>query len=79
MPPPPARPQEYASSGDVEEVARLLRDLAVPFFHHELVKQALLAAMEAAAGAAPWLALLGALSDSGEVSVSQMTKVGVVA
>lgn len=35
----PACLQEYASSGDKEEVARILRDLAVPFFHHELVKQ----------------------------------------
>lgn len=32
--------QEYASGRDVEEVRRRLHDLAVPFFHHELVKQA---------------------------------------
>lgn len=32
--------QEYAASGDKEEVRRILRDLAVPFFHHEFVKQA---------------------------------------
>lgn len=31
--------QEYAASGDKEEVRRILRDLAVPFFHHEFVKQ----------------------------------------
>jgi hypothetical protein len=31
--------QEYRSSGDVGEVYRLLQGLAVPFFHHEFVKQ----------------------------------------
>ena len=37
---------EYLDSHDVEEAARCLRQLSVPFFHHELVKQALHAAME---------------------------------
>jgi hypothetical protein len=69
------RAQEYSSCGDAKEVARLLHDLAVPFFHHELVKQALLVGMEET-GQERWCALLGALSDSAEVSTSQMTKVG---
>ena len=40
--PPPTHPppmQEYRSVGDKGEVRRLLRELAVPFFHHEVVKQ----------------------------------------
>ncbi|KAL4858246.1 Programmed cell death protein 4 [Chlorella vulgaris] len=65
--------QEYAASGDKEEVARILRDLAVPFFHHEFVKQALVRGLEDA-NQEPWLALLAQLNDSGEVSISQMTK-----
>jgi hypothetical protein len=120
-------PQEYASSGDQAEVARILRDLAVPFFHHELVKQvggagrgagvaglgsspegapggqaegsiaaerststaaarallraqpcpqALLLGMDSG-NLDPWLALLGKLNETGEVSASQMTKVGL--
>ena len=60
------------------EVRRLLLDLAVPFFHHELVKQALLAGLEAAdaKGLEPTLRLLRELSDSGDLSTSQMAKVG---
>lgn len=38
--------QEYQDSHDVEEARRRLRELALPFFHHETVKQALLAAMQ---------------------------------
>lgn len=68
--------QEYRSSGDVGEVRALLRGLAVPFFHHELVKQALVAALEAgeAGAGAPLLRLLGELAASGDVSSSQVAK-----
>ena len=38
--------QEYQDSHDVEEARRRLRDLALPFVHHEAVKLALLAAMQ---------------------------------
>ncbi|PRW57868.1 programmed cell death 4-like isoform B [Chlorella sorokiniana] len=65
--------QEYAASGDKEEVRRILRDLAVPFFHHEFVKQALLLGMDAPSQE-PFLGLLGLLSDTAEVSTSQMSK-----
>jgi hypothetical protein len=37
---------EYLDSHDAAEASRCLRGLAVPFFHHELVKQGLHAAME---------------------------------
>lgn len=37
---------EYVGSGDVAEVERELRALALPFFHHEVVKQAILIATD---------------------------------
>lgn len=37
---------EYLDSHDVAEASRCLRQLGVPFFHHELVKQAVHAGME---------------------------------
>ena len=40
---------EFLDSHDAGEASRCLRGLAVPFFHHELVKQGLHAAMENAA------------------------------
>lgn len=39
---------EFLDSHDAGEASRCLRGLAVPFFHHELVKQGLHAAMETA-------------------------------
>ncbi|PSC74724.1 Programmed cell death 4 [Micractinium conductrix] len=65
--------QEYSSSGDKAEVRRLLGALAVPFFHHELVKQALLLGMDTPSQE-PFLGLLGLLSETAEISASQMTK-----
>ncbi len=38
---------EFASSHDADEASRCLRALGVPFFHHELVKQAVHLAMAA--------------------------------
>lgn len=61
-------------SADEAEAARCLRELAVPFFHHEVVKQALLLAMEQPAVQAPLLALLAHMAESGLVSGSQMQK-----
>jgi len=58
----------------VGEARSCLRALAVPFFHHELVKQALLAAMEEPAAAPALLGLLKALADSADVSALQMQK-----
>ena len=59
----------------MEEADRCLRGLNVPFFHHELVKQLLLACMSSASQQEPLLHLLQHLSASGEVSLSQITKV----
>ena len=38
--------QEYLNSGDVKEAERCLRDLDVPHFHHELVYEAAVIAIE---------------------------------
>jgi hypothetical protein len=48
---------EYLDSHDASEASRCLRGLSVPFFHHELVKQGLHAAMEAPPQAEHVLAL----------------------
>ncbi|KAM1105700.1 hypothetical protein FF1_002658 [Malus domestica] len=37
---------EYVVSGDKKEACRCIKDLKVPFFHHEIVKRALVMAME---------------------------------
>ncbi|KAF5276105.1 hypothetical protein FQR65_LT16491 [Abscondita terminalis] len=39
--------QEFISSGDIEEASRCLRALEVPHFHHELVYEAIVMALEA--------------------------------
>lgn len=39
--------QEYASSDDTVEAARCLKELEVPHFHHELVYEAIVLALEA--------------------------------
>jgi hypothetical protein len=49
---------EYADSHDAAEASRCLRGLAVPFFHHELVKQGLHVAMESTGQMEHILALL---------------------
>lgn len=66
---------EYANSHDAEEVSRCLRSLSVPFFHHELVKQAVHMAMAATPQQREAiLGLLGRLSRSVEISQSQLAK-----
>lgn len=65
---------EFLSSHDEAEAARRLRELAVPFFHHELVKQALVSAMDNPAHTDAVVALLARLSSTGEVSVSQLAR-----
>ena len=70
-----AAAQEYETSHDVEEADRCLRGLNVPFFHHELVKQLLLACMSNTSQQDPLLHLLQHLAASGELSSSQIIKV----
>ena len=67
--------QEYLSSNDVSEARRCLRKLAVPFFHHEVVKQALLRILENAQTQDSLVHLLKQLSASGDLSDSQISRV----
>ena len=62
-------------SKDIAEVRRCLHGLAMPFFHHEAVKQALLMALDDPAKQSPVLQLLGQLADSSDISGSQMLRV----
>ena len=69
--------KEYLESHDVTEARRRLHDLAKPFFHHELVKKALVMMIESdkdSNAPAILLGLLHVLNKSGEVSAVQMTK-----
>lgn len=69
--------QEYNASLDVKEATSRLRILAVPFFHHELVKQALVLVIEEGITDSAIVDLFNYLSsDTGTISVSQMVKVG---
>jgi hypothetical protein len=38
--------KEYIESGDVDEAFRCIRELGLPFFHHEVVKRALILGIE---------------------------------
>lgn len=70
--------QEYLSSKDVSEARHCLRKLAVPFFHHEVVKQALLRCMEEeedSSNEESLVQLLKQLSSTGDISDSQMARV----
>ena len=62
-------------SKDIAEVRRCLHSLAMPFFHHEAVKQALLMALDDPAKQDPVLQMLGQLADSSDISGSQMLRV----
>ncbi|KXZ45373.1 hypothetical protein GPECTOR_55g279 [Gonium pectorale] len=65
---------EYLTARDGGEASRRLRELGLPFFHHELVKQALVAATENPQHVEAVVELLARLSSSGEVSSSQLAK-----
>lgn len=66
--------QEYLSSNNVSEARLCLRKLAVPFFHHEVVKQALLRMMEDTQTDSSLVQLLKQLSSSGDLSDSQISR-----
>ena len=67
--------QEYIASKDLTEAAQCLRKLAVPFYHHEVVKQSLLMAVSNSTYQAAILELLSSLSASGQISTSQLSRV----
>jgi programmed cell death protein 4 len=65
---------EYIESGDKEEACRCVRELNVPFFHHEVVKKALVLAMEKRNSEGLIFSLLKEASDEGLITFSQMSK-----
>ncbi|KAL5703543.1 MA3 DOMAIN-CONTAINING TRANSLATION REGULATORY FACTOR 2 [Ranunculus cassubicifolius] len=65
---------EYVSSGDKMEAFRCIKDLQVPFYHHEIVKRALIMAMENRQSEDILLEFLKEASAEGVINSSQMTK-----
>ncbi|KAL1812408.1 hypothetical protein ACET3Z_022473 [Daucus carota] len=66
--------REYVESGDTLEACRCIRQLGVAFFHHEVVKRALILAMEIRTSELAILSLLREAADEGLISSSQMLK-----
>nr|CAH7767913.1 unnamed protein product [Callosobruchus chinensis] len=68
--------QEFLSSGDIEEASRCLRLLEVPHFHHELVYEAIVMALEAnsAIKEEALCNLLKAFSDAVLITTDQMER-----
>ena len=67
--------QGYLGHGDATAAEKALRELAVPFFHHEFVRQAVMQALHGADSEALIIDLLGQLSECGLVSSNQLAKV----
>ncbi|KDP27511.1 hypothetical protein JCGZ_20151 [Jatropha curcas] len=65
---------EYVVSGDKKEAFRCIKDLKVPFFHHEIIKRALIMAMERKLAEKLLLDLLKDASEEGLINTSQITK-----
>ncbi|KAH0690271.1 hypothetical protein KY290_018511 [Solanum tuberosum] len=66
--------REYVESGDTVEACRCIRQLEVPFFYHEVVKRALVLAMEMQSAEPLILKLLKEAAEEGLISSSQMVK-----
>lgn len=64
--------EEYESGGDIREACRCIKELGMPFFHHEVVKKALVTLMEKK-NARLWV-LLGDCYGSGLITTNQMMK-----
>ncbi|XP_058104091.1 MA3 DOMAIN-CONTAINING TRANSLATION REGULATORY FACTOR 2 isoform X2 [Magnolia sinica] len=65
---------EYVACGDKAEACRCIKHLKVPFFHHEIVKRALILAMERRAAEGPILDLLKEAAEEGVINSSQIKK-----
>ncbi|KAL7085619.1 hypothetical protein ACP275_14G291100 [Erythranthe tilingii] len=65
---------EYVVSGDVTEASRCIKNLNVPHFHHEIVKRAVLMAMEKKQAESRLLELLKRSSEEGLINSSQISK-----
>ncbi|KAJ6412443.1 hypothetical protein OIU84_005487 [Salix udensis] len=66
--------REYVVSGDKKEACRCIKDLKVPFFHHEIVKRTLIMAMERKQAEGRLLDLLKEASEEGLINSSQTSK-----
>eukprot|EP00268_Persea_americana_P032785 TRINITY_DN3233_c0_g1_i1.p1 TRINITY_DN3233_c0_g1~~TRINITY_DN3233_c0_g1_i1.p1 ORF type:complete len:634 (+),score=181.69 TRINITY_DN3233_c0_g1_i1:269-1903(+) len=66
--------REYVESGDTTEACRCIRELGVSFFHHEVVKRALILTMEIRTAEPLILNLLKEAAEEGLISSSQMVK-----
>ncbi|XP_057970389.1 MA3 DOMAIN-CONTAINING TRANSLATION REGULATORY FACTOR 1-like [Malania oleifera] len=66
--------REYVESGDTSEACRCIRELGVSFFHHEVVKKALVLAMEIRTVESLIMKLLKEAAEEGLISSSQMVK-----
>ena len=65
---------EYVQSGDKAEACRCIKDLKVRFFHHEVVKRALILAMERRSAEPLILSLLKEVVEEDLITSSQMSK-----
>lgn len=65
---------EYLSSGDKKEAYRCIKDLNVPFFHHEIVKRTIIMAMENQQSRRGLLDLLKVAAEEGLINSSQISK-----
>uniref|UniRef100_A0A7S0RHG6 MI domain-containing protein n=1 Tax=Pyramimonas obovata TaxID=1411642 RepID=A0A7S0RHG6_9CHLO len=65
---------EYVASEDIVEARRCLREVNMPHFHHEVVKQALCLAVESDDAVDPVFSLLKAFAGSMEISSSELAK-----
>ncbi|KAF2291052.1 hypothetical protein GH714_019395 [Hevea brasiliensis] len=65
---------EYLVSGDKKEAFRCIKDLNVPFFHHEIIKRAIIMAMERQQAEGRLLDLLKDAAQEGLINTSQITK-----
>ncbi|CAA7400721.1 unnamed protein product [Spirodela intermedia] len=66
--------REYLENGDTVEACRCIRELGVPFFHHEVVKKALILALEIPTSEPLILKLLKESGEECVISSSQMAK-----
>ncbi|CAH8392423.1 unnamed protein product [Eruca vesicaria subsp. sativa] len=66
--------KEYVMSGDKKEAFRCIKGLKVPFFHHEIVKRALIMAMERKKAQEKLLELLKEATEVGLINSTQVTK-----
>lgn len=66
--------KEYLASKEIDEIARCLHELGVPFYHHEFVRRGLEMALDSDANLDAISSLLSVFSARGEISATQMKK-----